>query len=215
MIEMGSFPKNPSLSEQAYIRLKWLILSQEIPGGTLLNAQSLVETTGFSRAPIHQALHRLAYDNLVDILPRKGVQVRLWTRKDIVDLVEARLPVERTIIQLACQRITDSAVEEMRHEIETTPRLIDQEDREGLLRLDLWFHAAIAKATANPILADTALYLHQRSTHFWAPSMSDRERYFSVYHQHSEIVEALARRDAALADQAISAHIANFSESQL
>jgi len=209
---MDASRKNQPLADQAYVHLKWKILNQEVPAGTLLNEQALVDATGFGRAPIHHALHRLAYDDLVIIRPRKGVQVRLWADKDIASLIEARLPVERAAVRLACDRITDAAVEEMREQVETTPRLIEEMDREGLLRLDLWFHAAIAKATANPILADTAQRLHQRSTQFWAPSMSGRERYFTVYRQHADIVAAIAMRDPDLADRAISTHINHFSE---
>ncbi|WP_198419882.1 GntR family transcriptional regulator [Pseudaminobacter salicylatoxidans] len=209
---MGKPPKSQPLTEQAYTHLKWLILNQEIPAGTLLNEQALVEATGFGRASVHHALHRLAYDDLVVIRPRKGAQVRLWSDKDIHALVEARLPVEQTIVRLACARISDAAVEEIRKELETTPRLIEEMDREGLLRLDLWFHAAIAQATANPILADTALRLHQRSTQFWAPSLSGRDRYYKVYEQHSEILDAIGERDTERADRAISLHINNFAE---
>ena len=211
---MDLAPKSQSLADQAYVHLKWKILNQDIPAGTLLNEQALVEATGFGRAAIHHALHRLAYDDLVVIRPRKGVQVRLWNDFDIAALIEARLPVERATVRLACARITDPAIEEMREQIETTPKLIEEMDREGLLRLDLWFHAAIAKATANPILADTALRLHQRSTQFWAPSMSGRDRYYIVYRQHAAIVEAIARRDPELADQAISTHINHFSANE-
>jgi GntR family transcriptional regulator, rspAB operon transcriptional repressor len=210
--QMITLSKNKPLTEQAYIQLKWQILNQEIPAGTLLNEHALVEATGFGRAPIHHALHRLAYDDLVVIHPRKGAQVRLWGDDDIASLVEARLPVERAIVRLACLRITDEAIEEMREQIETTPRLIEEMDREGLLRLDLWFHAAIARATGNSILVDTAQRLHQRSTQFWSPTMSGRDRYFTVYRQHADIVSAIAERDVEQADRAISTHISNFSE---
>lgn len=209
--QMGTAPKSQSLGQQAYVLLKWKILNQEIPPGTLLNEQTLVEATGFGRAPIHHALHRLAYDDLVVIRPRKGAQVRLWDDADIASLIEARLPVEQAAVRLACLRITDAAIDEMRTQIETTPALIEVMDREGLLRIDLWFHAAIANATANPILAETAQRLHQRSTQFWAPSMSGRERYHTVYLQHAKIVEAIARRDPELADRVISTHINHFS----
>ena len=201
--------KTQSLADQAYVRLKWLILSQELPAGTLLNENALVESTGFGRAAIHHSLHRLAYDDLVVIRPRKGVQVRLWSERDAIQLVEARQPVERTIVRLACERVTNSDVEQMHERIQETPGLIESLDREGLLRLDLWFHAAIAAATRNEILADTALRLHQRSTHFWALTFSGRDRYHSVYLQHLEIVRALGRRDAEAADAAILNHISN------
>jgi GntR family transcriptional regulator, rspAB operon transcriptional repressor len=209
---MGKPPKSQSLNEQAYVHLKWQILNQEIPAGALLNEQALVAATGFGRASVHHALHRLAYDDLVVIHPRKGAQVRLWNDKDIGTVVEARLPIEQTIVRLACARISDEAVDELRAQLETTPRLIEERDREGLLRLDLWFHAAIAAATANRILAETAQRLHQRSTQFWAPSMSGRERYYAVYRQHSEILDAIAARDVERADRAISLHINNFLE---
>ena len=68
-----------SLTEEAYRLLKWKILSMELAPGTFINEQGLVEATGFGRAPIHQALHQLQYDGLVEIRPRKGAQVKVWS----------------------------------------------------------------------------------------------------------------------------------------
>lgn len=201
-----------SLSDQAYIQLKWMILNQEIPQGTLLNELALVDSTGFGRAPIHHALHRLAYDDLVEILPRKGAQVRIWGDRDLDELVEARLPVEVAVIELACRRASDQSIDELQSGLAATPELIETMDREGLLRLDLWFHAALAQTTGNAILCDTAQRLHQRSAQLWSSGVSDRARYQLVYQQHSDIVEALAERDAKRARQAITTHISIFTE---
>lgn len=203
-----------SLNDQAYVLLKWQILNQEIAAGALLNEQSLVESTGFGRASIHHALHRLAFENLVEVRPRKGVQVRVWGSKDVSDLVEARIPVECAIARLSCARASDSEIDEMTGRIAETPGLIDRMDREGLLRLDLWFHAAIARSTRNDVLIDTAQKLHQRSAHFWSPVLSGRERYQAVYEQHRDIAAAIAARDADSAGRAVEFHISNFTENR-
>ena len=72
-----------SLTEEAYRLLKWKILSMELAPGTSINEQGLVEATGFGRAPIHQALHQLQYDGLIEIRPRKGAQVKVWSPRDL------------------------------------------------------------------------------------------------------------------------------------
>ncbi len=199
-----------SLADDAYRLLKWKILSMELGPGSFLNEQELAATTGFGRTPIHQALHRLKYDGLVDIRPRKGVLVRTWSPTDIRHLVEARKPLEEAVVRLAADRATDAEIEATRALLATGHGLIAASDRDGLLRLDQEFHRGLARMSRNPVLAEVVESLHQRSTLLWFIPIADRTEYQAVQAQHEAILKAVAEHRPDDAVVAMRAHLEGF-----
>ena len=203
-------PPAASLTEEAYRTLKWKILSMEFAPGSFLNEMELAASTGFGRSPIHQALHRLQHDGLVEILPRKGVLVRTWSPQHIRHLIETRVPIEVTAAELAAERATDAELKSLQTLLATGPRLIAKFDRDGLLRLDQEFHRLLATASRNPVLAEVAKALHQRSTLLWFVPISDKHEYEVVQRQHEAILESIRKHDAATAAASMRAHLTGF-----
>jgi DNA-binding GntR family transcriptional regulator len=198
------------MAEEAYRTLKWKILSLELEPGSFLNELELTAATGLGRTPVHQALHRLQFDGLVEIRPRKGVVVRKWSPQQIGHLIEARKPVEAAIVRLAAQRATDREIEAAARLLATGRRLILKSDRDGLLQLDQAFHRSLALASRNPVLAEVLESLHQRSTLLWFIPIADRPEYEAVQSQHEAILAAVQARDAAAAAAAMEAHLDGF-----
>ena len=64
-----------SLADQAYFRIRELIVTLELAPGSALNERDLMERTGLGRTPIREALRTLARDKLVDSYPRRGMFV--------------------------------------------------------------------------------------------------------------------------------------------
>ncbi len=203
-------PASVSLADDAYRLLKWKILSMELGPGSFLNEQELAASTGFGRTPIHQALHRLKYDGLVDIRPRKGVLVRSWSPTDIRHLVEARKPLEEATVRLAAERATEAEIGAARALLASGPGLIAVWDRDGLLRLDQAFHRMLGAMGRNPVLAEVVESLHQRSALLWFIPISDRREYEGVQAQHETILRAVAARDPDAAVAAMRAHLDGF-----
>ena len=179
----------------------------EMVPGTFLNVQALVDSTSFGRAPLHQALHRLQYDGLVEIRPRKGVQSKVWSPTDIAHLMEARMPLEIAIARLAAERAPDAEVANLREQLQSGPALIQSSDREGLMRLDQEFHQALADFARSPVLAEVAQTLHQRSMLLWYLPISGPAEYELVLQQHTAILDAVAAHDPDRAAAAIAEHL--------
>ena len=209
----GDTSQANSLSEEAYRTLKWKILSMELAPGSFLNEQELAAGTGFGRTPIHQALHRLQHDGLVEIRPRKGVLVRTWSPQHIRDLIETRKPLELTVARLAAERATNAQIKTLQALLATGPHMIAKSDRDGLLRLDQEFHRLLAAAGRNPVLAEVAKALHQRSTLLWFVPIADKREYEVVQVQHEAILKAIRGHDPAAAAAAMDAHLNGFIDS--
>lgn len=62
-----------SLTAVAYARLEELIVTLQLAPGEVVSEAVLGEKLGIGRTPIREALHRLARERLVTILPRRGI----------------------------------------------------------------------------------------------------------------------------------------------
>lgn len=209
-----SEPDAGSLTDDAYRVLKWKILSMELPPGTWLNELGLVKSIGFSRAPIHQALHRLQSDGLVEIRPRKGALVRVWSPEDIEHLIEARIPLETAVVRLASARASDAEIAQLNERLAQGPVLLAASDREGLVMLDHLFHQSLARFARNPVLGELVENIHHRSMLLWYLPVSSHHEYGQVITQHQTILDAIAARDADAAVRAMTNHLSTFSNSQ-
>ena len=82
--------KKDSLKERAYRIIKDKIIRCEYMPGDFLNEKSLIEEIGASRTPIREALNKIEQENLVKIIPKRGVVVSEITMKDISEIFQVR-----------------------------------------------------------------------------------------------------------------------------
>ena len=81
----------PSLRDQAYEAIKHQIITCAFKPGQAINEAQVALLLGLGRTPVHQALDRLMVEELVDILPRKGVVVRPLSLSEVLQITDARL----------------------------------------------------------------------------------------------------------------------------
>ena len=102
------------MSELAYLSIKEKILSMELRPGSFLNEIKLCEMTSLGRMPVHQAIHRLQIEGLIEVLPRKGIVIRSDSLHDVLSLLEARLAMEPNVAALAAERISDEQIKQVK-----------------------------------------------------------------------------------------------------
>src|SRR5258707_4139615 len=84
-----------TLTDKAYAQIEELIVTLQLPPGTVLSELVLADRLGIGRTPIREALQRLSRDGLVNILPRRGVLGSDIDRRSHLRLRERRLALER------------------------------------------------------------------------------------------------------------------------
>ena len=200
-----------SLADQAYETIKHSIITTAFPPGASLNEVQLSEELGIGRTPVHHALHRLAQEELVDILPRKGVRVRPVLQDEIAALIEARLVTEPYCAARAAERVTQDQLDEPRRILAEAEAELEGEGRiETLMKLDGAFHSWANNVAGNPVLADVLDQFQHRSARFWFLSLSDAPHAEQVNEEHKSILRAIGARDPDGARQATEDHIKSF-----
>src|SRR5579872_4621320 len=93
-----------SQTEQAYDKIKRMIVELALPPGSQFTESKLVSMGTTSKTPIREALVRLQRDGLVESVPRSGYRVTPVTLKDTRNLCEFRRLIECEVAERAATR---------------------------------------------------------------------------------------------------------------
>ncbi|MDW5502040.1 GntR family transcriptional regulator [Pseudomonas lundensis] len=204
-----------SLNELAYRRFKQALVTLSYKPGEYLNTAQVMSELEMGRTPINQAIHRLANEGLLQVIPRKGVMVSPLSMDDALELIEVRLANEMLCMRLASKRITAvqvAALTTLNQQIEAASQ---RRDRVQMMTLDHQFHQQLAQIAGNNMLADILSVLHARAQRFWASTLSREGHMREVIEEHRAIIAALAAQDDDAAANAAEAHILSFRSALL
>jgi len=204
-----------SLNETAYLRFRQALVTLHYKPGEYLNTAQVMDDLSLGRTPINQAIHRLASEGLLQIIPRKGVMVSPLSIDDALKLIEVRLANELLCIQLVCKKINTKELESLRAVHQQLVQASTDFNTIDLMALDRQFHETLSEISANKWLADILSVIHAQAQRFWASTLSNAVHIQEVIEEHDAIISALENRDLAVAEQAISGHILSFKQSLL
>jgi DNA-binding GntR family transcriptional regulator len=202
-----------SLRDMAYEAIKDRIITCEFKPGECINEASVSALLGLGRTPVHQALDRLMIEEMVEVIPRKGVIVKPVILQDVLQMVDVRLINETQCARLAAERADDSHIEGMAQVLEQARRAISDRDIHTMMNLDREFHLLLARATKNFELAEVLRKLNERSLRFWFISFTTPDHHHSFQQQHEAVFEAIRSHNGDEAERAMRAHIEAFRKS--
>jgi DNA-binding GntR family transcriptional regulator len=205
----------PSHGERAYALLKDALTTLAYKPGDYLNTASLMHELALGRTPVNHALHRLATEGLVQIIPRKGVMVSPLSIDDALELIDVRLANETLCARLAAARITGAEVQGLRDVAREFDAAVTRRALPEVMNLDRRFHEQIALAARNQMLAEILKVLHARSQRFWAITLTGEGHLAEVQAEHNAIIQAMAANDAAAAVAAVQEHVLSFQRALL
>jgi len=96
-----------SLTDQAYSKLEESIVTLQFSPGEIVSEAALSRQLRIGRTPIREALHRLARERLVNILPRRAIVVSEINIGAQLRLLEVRREIERLVARSAARRASD------------------------------------------------------------------------------------------------------------
>lgn len=192
------------------------------PGDRLPPERELAERFGLSRNTVREALRALEMSGLLEL--RKGATGGAFVREgqsDAVisgfndlyrlgyiladDLAEARLVVGTEIARLACQRATEEELSALDANLDASDLAATQGDDAERLRVNLNFHALLARAARNPvliILIDALNDIHQRLLRVMVPAENTR-----IVAARRKIVQYLRDKDEDEAVRELREHL--------
>lgn len=199
--------RTPSQNDIAYRRIKEDILTMRLKPGEYVNEQLICSDLNIGRTPVHQAFHRLMHENLVRIVPRKGVIVQPLSMDEFIDLIQVRRINEPICAARAAANITDDEIALLDEIMSGVDGL---RDISAIISWDRRFHDVIAAASRNRVLGGILGGLHDRAIRFWALALSSHLP--DVVTEHADIASAIRRHDKEKAAEAMERHIDSLRE---
>lgn len=198
---------NISLADQVFEQLERDILTGTYPYGQILTELKLSESLGVSRTPIREALRRLEQEGLISDCG-KGMVVLGITQQDIDDIYQIRLRLEGLAAAWAAKNATDQQLQELSSLLDLQEFYAAKGDSDQVRDLDTRFHETLYKLSGSAVLENTLLPLHKRVMKYRKSSVEKTGRAAVSVKEHRAICEAIRQRDAALAEEVTTAHIA-------
>ncbi|MDA7414823.1 GntR family transcriptional regulator [Xenophilus arseniciresistens] len=200
--------RSASLAEQAYDRLRTLILDRMIHAGAPLQEGRLADELGISRTPMREALVRLAGEGLLVRRDARSYAVRALGTKEYFDCMRAREVIECEAIALAAPRIDLAELDRLQAEIEALNA--GEHDETEHWHFDDRFHAFIAAASGNVVFPRLVEELRVNARLFRLHSPLHRQR--ENHDEHGDILAALRTRDPERSREAMRAHLRSLQD---
>lgn len=200
-------------SEEAYQELLRLIRAGELPSGTVVTEQELVDRLGVSRTPIREALSRLMQYGVVSRRPGSSVVVQAMDLSRYVQLAEMRGVLESYAARLFVRNATeaDMAV------LERLARAVDDATAESahadpVVASETEFHSFIVKRCGNTELASMLEQTSLLTTFIGLPAIPLSEPATAGSATlHQDLVAVFRRRDPDEAERTMRTHTGAYS----
>ena len=197
-----------SLTDRAYRAIREMIVHLVLAPGAVVREDDLQRRLGIGRTPIREALQRLARDQLVTVVPRRGMFVAHIDVGELSLLYETRAVLEPYAARLACARGAPQHWDAMRTCLARAAR--PRVSPAALLDIDRECHAIVWAAAGNRFLTDTLEMLYAQSDRLWHMYLADVGEMSTAVDEHHAILEALVAGDGDRAAELATAHVRAF-----
>ncbi len=198
-----------SLEETVFAALEEKILNGTLKAGEVITEQMLCETTGASRTPVREAIHRLEQDGLVTAAPNRSAVVVGITTDDLADIYEIRRGIEGLASRYAARRAGAEQKDKLREIVELQEFFLSRNGTERMKELDSAFHELVYSACGSRIITSMLSRLHRQIGLYRKISLNASGRTAASVAEHRRIYEAIAAGDGEAAESLTIQHVQN------
>ena len=172
------------LRDVVFNTLRQAILRGELKPGERLMEIQLANKLGVSRTPIREAIRKLELEGLVLMIPRRGAEVAEITEKSLRDVLEVRRALEELSVKLACERITEDQIEELKVAAKEFEHVLKSGDVTAYAEADVKFHDIIYSATDNQRLISLLYNLREQMYRYRVEYLKRAEVHEKLLFEH-------------------------------
>jgi len=200
--------KRQTVTAEVADELRRRIVSGEYSGGDQIRQEALAAELGVSRIPIREALLQLEAEGLVVIHTHRGAVVAKLTADDAVDLFEARLALESTLLRKAVDVATPDDHARVAACLSRYEKAISEgASPEVLSSLNWDFHTALCEPANRPRTLAILLSLYTATDRYLRLQIDRPAAKKKALDDHRAIFAAYRRNKAPLAMKLIADHI--------
>lgn len=202
--------KQYSASEQAYLTVKELIVTGELPGGELISEGDIAGRLDVSRTPVREAFLRLQTEGWMRLFPKRGALVVPIAPGEAEHVVSARWLVETGSVRAVARSEGARAalVADLRSNLERQRDIASTGTAVEFSAADADFHQLIVQAGGNPLLDAFYASLRERQRRMTTHSLArDPDQISRIIDDHARLADLIEAVDVDGFSTAVDAHM--------
>lgn len=204
-------------SEQVAEQIMQMIESGQLREGDKLPSEpDFAKQLGISRGVLREGLAQLKAQGVISRKPKDGTYIlpvktgecgimettlRTIKASSYRSIMEMRAAIEQKAADLVIQRATDEEIEELRDIVLRNKQIEGQDD------LDYYFHYRLVELSENTIFMGIVDSYFGEIREIRDTNLNRSRHQSQVMREHLDIVDAICRRDAPAAMQAVERHM--------
>ena len=187
------------------------IVNTRLAPGEKLNEPDLCEKLGVSRTPFREAELDLAQRRLIEIRPKIGTYVSLIDAGLVEEVRHLRAVLEAELAAMACEKLAQPQLERLWENVTLWQMYIDRAQEDKIFELDKEFHRMLYLMCGCPYWYELVENLAPHFDRTTVLSFRCRPA-GAILQDHTELLQAIERRDAAAARRIAARHMDRYTE---
>lgn len=212
--------RNRNARDLAYEDIRRQILNMELEPNSRVDEVSLATAIGASRTPVREALHQLATEDLVTIMPRGGYQVSSMDIQKFHHVIDMQMLIARAATHRLVHAAQESDFEKLQKASEHVEEAIIEKDSALIAQRNNTLHTLEVRLCGNPFFTQFAETIYTHAERFAGLSFGGHQNfrdhltshYENVKCHHREYLEALRDRDLSKSLEVAEAHVILFRD---
>ncbi|TCS08742.1 GntR family transcriptional regulator [Rhizobium sp. BK418] len=156
-----------SLSHLAYLALEHAIVTLALAPGALVTEKQLIDLAGHGRTPVREAIQKLAWQGLIVVKPRVGLQIAEIRAEDHANVMQVRRKLEPAAAALVADAANDEERARLIQCAAAMERCAVGGDLKGFFAADKAFDEILEDACPNRFITAALGPVQTHSRRLW------------------------------------------------
>ncbi|MFI8893507.1 GntR family transcriptional regulator [Streptomyces paradoxus] len=189
-------------------RLRTMILTGELPPGSVLLQARMARRLGVSRTPMREACRLLQEEGLIDARPDQRARVRAVDPADLDAVYGARIMLETLAVSMTAKSFTAADIEGMSDALKRMQGLAVDEQPDEWHAAHHEFHGIATQAVGPHLRRMIASLGEQSERYVRLAQLGAQSSWGTAYAEHEALLEALGTSAPAEAARVVARHLA-------
>ncbi len=198
--------------DEAYLKFREAIFNRTFKPGQFLTQTEIVKELDVSLGPLRDAMKQLEWEELVLVIPQRGIQVTLPNIKDIKEAFQLRIILEKEAVRCFTKNPSQAILDKLES---TTCQLMAKRTKpskansnlSSALDVDYTLHATLINEMKNNLLRNFYQVIFDKVRLAWLATSYSQEIVQPVMEEHIEVIEAIKSGDPGLSAQTMENHL--------
>ena len=198
--------------DEAYSKFKEAIFNRSFKPGQFLTQAEIVKKLDISLGPLRDAMKRLEWEELIFVIPQRGLQIALPSVKDIKEAFQLRIIFEKEAVRCYAKNPSQAILEKL----ETATReLVDKHPNSfpdngilsNALDVEIALHVTLINEMKNDQLRNFYQVVFDKVRLAWLATSYTQEIVPPVMEEHLKIIRAIRFGEPEKAAMAMEKHL--------